>query len=66
MISEVFDLGLVLLKLNKMSFFVFEVLKWFNEELQGFARISHSFTKIYDSLQPVLTPIGRADRIKAY
>ncbi len=44
--SEVFELDLVLLKLDDLGFFVFEVLKWFNEELQSFARISDSFTKI--------------------
>ncbi len=46
--GDVFDLGLVLLKLDDLGFFVFEVLKWFNEGLQSFARISHGFTKIYE------------------
>ncbi len=52
--SEVFDLGLVLLKLVDLGFFVFSKLKWFNEGLQGFAKISNGFTKIYESLQFVL------------
>ncbi len=46
--SDVFDLGLVLLKLDELGFFVFEVLKWFNEELRRFAKISNGFTKIYE------------------
>ncbi len=49
--SDVFDLGLVLLKLDDLGFFVFEVLKDFNEGLQGFAKISDSFTKFYESWQ---------------
>ncbi len=49
--TDVFDLGLVLLKLDDLGFFVFEELKWFNEGLQGFARISNGFTKIYEDLQ---------------
>ncbi len=44
--SEVFKMGLDLLKLDELSFFVFEELKELYEELQGFARISNGFTKI--------------------
>ncbi len=48
-VSDIFELGLDLLNLYDLGFFVFEELKWFNEELQGFAKISDSFTKICES-----------------
>ncbi len=50
-VSDVFELGLDLLNLYDLGFFVFEVLKGLDEGLQSFAKNSYSFTKIYESLQ---------------
>lgn len=53
--SGVFEIGLKLLKLDEIGFFLCKVLKALNEEYQTFTRDNYYTAKTSNSLQPVLT-----------
>ncbi len=50
--SEVFEKGLKLLKLDEIGFFLFRVLKALNEKYQTSTRNNYYMRKTCNSLQP--------------
>lgn len=55
LMSGVFEIGLKLLKLDEIGFFLCKVLKALNEEYQTFTRDNYYTAKTCNRLQPVLT-----------